>query len=40
MYRQVPAQVDLPAVERTVLAFWADARVFQRTLERNAGGPS
>jgi len=38
MYRQVPAQVDLPAVEREVLAFWADAKVFQRTLERNAGG--
>ena len=39
MYRQVPAQVELPAVEREVLAFWADAKVFQRTLERNAGGP-
>ena len=40
MYRQVPAQVDLPALERGVLAFWADAKVFQRTLERNAGGPA
>ena len=39
MYRQVPTQVDLPAVERDVLAFWADAKIFQRTLERGAGGP-
>ncbi|MDQ3449605.1 MAG: class I tRNA ligase family protein, partial [Actinomycetota bacterium] len=40
MYRQVPTQVDLPAVERDVLAFWADAKIFQRTLERGAGGPA
>src|SRR5688500_9536755 len=40
MYRQVPAQVDLPALEREVLEFWADAKVFERTLDRNAGGPA
>ncbi len=40
MYRQVPAQIDLPRLEHDVLAFWADAKVFQRTLERNAGGPA
>ncbi|MDX6226708.1 MAG: isoleucyl-tRNA synthetase, partial [Frankiales bacterium] len=32
-------QVDLPALERTVLQRWADTDVFARTLARTADGP-
>ncbi|GII76867.1 isoleucine--tRNA ligase [Sphaerisporangium rufum] len=39
-FRPLPAQVDLPAVETEVLARWRDGKVFQRSLEQNAGGPS
>src|SRR5687767_6438052 len=39
MYRPVPPQVDLPAMERDVLAFWRDAKVFDRSLEETADGP-
>ncbi|WP_019877647.1 isoleucine--tRNA ligase [Sporichthya polymorpha] len=38
-YRAVPPQVDLPALEREVLAFWADAKVFERTIDATAEGP-
>jgi isoleucyl-tRNA synthetase len=40
VYRPVPAQVDLPAMEREVLAFWADADVFNRSLQATADGPA
>jgi isoleucyl-tRNA synthetase len=40
MYRQVPAQVDLPAMEREILAFWHDHDTFAKTLERTADGPT
>ncbi len=39
MYRQVPPQVDLPALEHEVLAFWRDHRIFDRSLEQTANGP-
>ncbi len=39
MYRPVPPQVDLPALEREVLAFWADAKVFERTVADTVGRP-
>lgn len=39
MYRAVPPQIDLPAMEREVLNFWHQKDVFQRSLERNSGGP-
>ncbi|HSA53855.1 MAG TPA: class I tRNA ligase family protein, partial [Yinghuangia sp.] len=39
MYRPVPAQVDLPAMEHEVLAFWQDNSIFDRTLEHTADGP-
>jgi len=32
--------VDLPAMEREVLAFWADADVFARSLQATADGPA
>ncbi|GAA0618503.1 isoleucine--tRNA ligase [Sporichthya brevicatena] len=38
-YRAVPPQVDLPALEREVLAFWTDAKVFERTIDATADGP-
>lgn len=37
-FAPLPASVDLPAIEREVLARWADRDVFRRTLERTAGG--
>lgn len=38
-YRQVPAQVDLPALEHAVLDFWREAKVFQKSLEQSEGRP-
>ncbi|MEU1616203.1 isoleucine--tRNA ligase [Streptomyces sp. NPDC008238] len=38
-YRQVPAQVDLPALEHEVLAFWQENKVFARSLEQTEGRP-
>ncbi|MBA0050340.1 isoleucine--tRNA ligase [Streptomyces sp. AJS327] len=38
-YHQVPAQVDLPALERAVLSFWREHRIFDRTLEQSEGRP-
>jgi len=38
-FPDLPAAVDLPAVEREVLARWADGKVFHRSLEQTAGGP-
>jgi isoleucyl-tRNA synthetase len=37
-WRQVPAQVDLPAIERDVLEHWADQGTFAKSLEQSAGG--
>ena len=39
-YHPVPPQVDLPALERDVLAFWADNQTFEKSLERNQGADS
>jgi isoleucyl-tRNA synthetase len=36
--QQLPAQVDLPALERRVLERWERDRVFERSLEQTAGG--
>ncbi|MFE7777452.1 isoleucine--tRNA ligase [Streptomyces sp. NPDC057445] len=38
-YRQVPAQVDLPALEHAVLDFWRDNKVFAKSLEQSEGRP-
>lgn len=37
-WRQVPAQVDLPAIERDVLGYWDDNDTFAKSLEQSAGG--
>ncbi|HEX5016204.1 MAG TPA: isoleucine--tRNA ligase [Actinomycetes bacterium] len=38
MYREVPPQVDLPAVEQEVLTFWDEHDTFHRSLEQRADG--
>jgi isoleucyl-tRNA synthetase len=38
-YRQVPAQVDLPALEHEVLEFWSENKIFARSLEQTEGRP-
>ncbi|MCA1222093.1 isoleucine--tRNA ligase [Streptomyces sp. 8L] len=38
-YRQVPAQVDLPALEHAVLDFWRESRIFAKSMERTEGRP-
>jgi isoleucyl-tRNA synthetase len=39
LYRQVPAQVDLPALDHDVLRFWQEKQIFARSLEQSAGRP-
>ncbi|GAA0942499.1 isoleucine--tRNA ligase [Nonomuraea longicatena] len=39
-FRSLPAQVDLPALEREVLDRWRDGKVFERSVEQNEGNPS
>ncbi|MGW4236543.1 isoleucine--tRNA ligase [Streptomyces sp. NPDC004749] len=38
-YRQVPAQVDLPALEHAVLDFWRESKIFDKSLEQSEGRP-
>ena len=38
-YRQVPAQVDLPALEHEVLEFWARDKIFAKSLAKAEGRP-
>lgn len=37
-YAAVPAQIDLPAMEREILAYWAQNDTFARSLEQTADG--
>jgi len=39
MYRAVPAQIDLPAMEHEVLAMWDEEDVFSRSVAQSAGRP-
>ncbi len=39
-YAPLPPQVDLPALDHEVLAFWREHDVFGQTLQATAGGPS
>ncbi|MBM9505526.1 isoleucine--tRNA ligase [Streptomyces sp. KK5PA1] len=39
LYRQVPAQVDLPALEHEVLALWSERKTFARSVEQTQGRP-
>ena len=36
-YRPVPPQVDLPALEREVLDFWREQKIFEKSVARNEG---
>jgi isoleucyl-tRNA synthetase len=38
-YRPVDPKVDLPAMERRVLEFWREQKVFERSLELRKGAP-
>ncbi|HRL81158.1 MAG TPA: class I tRNA ligase family protein, partial [Propioniciclava sp.] len=38
-YNAVAPQVDLPAMEHEVLAFWRDHGTFERTLAQTDGSP-
>ncbi len=39
-YRPVPPQVDLPALEHEVLAFWDDNKIFDKSLDRAGSRPT
>ncbi|MGD0602140.1 MAG: isoleucine--tRNA ligase [Streptosporangiaceae bacterium] len=39
-FQPLPVPVDLPALEREVLARWQDAGIFERSLDQTAAGPS
>jgi isoleucyl-tRNA synthetase len=38
-YRDVPAKIDLPVMEKDILSFWADQDIFHKSLERTQDGP-
>jgi isoleucyl-tRNA synthetase len=37
--RPLPAQIDLPALEREMLRRWQDDKIFERSLQRTESGP-
>lgn len=39
MFRTIPANADFPKLEREVLAFWKEQRIYEKSLERRAGAP-
>lgn len=39
-YRDVPAKIDLPVMEREILGFWQEAAIFEKSLAKNADGPT
>ena len=40
MYRPVPARIDLPAMEREIIAHWRERDVFHRSLAATQGRPN
>ena len=39
-FTQIPAAVDLPAMEKNILAFWSENSIFEKSLSaRSAGTP-
>ncbi|CAB4644594.1 unannotated protein [freshwater metagenome] len=36
-FRPLPAQIDLPAMERSILDLWGDEKIFERSLSARAG---
>jgi isoleucyl-tRNA synthetase len=39
VYRDVPAKIDLPAMEHDVLSFWKDNDIFSKSMARTSDGP-
>ena len=39
MYRPVPRVPDFPAMERDILHFWDEHRIFEKLRANNADGP-
>ena len=39
-YRDVPAKIDLPEMEREILGFWQQAAIFEKSLAKSADGPT
>jgi isoleucyl-tRNA synthetase len=39
-FRAIPAAVDLPAVEHSILKFWRDNSIFEKTVAAREGAPS
>jgi isoleucyl-tRNA synthetase len=40
MYRPVPPQVNLPALDHAVLDLWREHKIFERSLDQTAAGPN
>src|SRR5689334_20303895 len=38
-FTAVPPKIDLPEIDRRVIAWWRDNDIFQRSLDRTADGP-
>ena len=38
-YRDVPAKINLPEMERDILSFWSDNDIFHKSLKANEDGP-
>lgn len=38
-FDKVPTELDFPTEERAILAFWKQARIFDKSMERTASGP-
>ena len=39
-YRDVPAKIDLPLMEREILGFWQQAAIFEKSLTQSIDGPT
>ena len=39
LYKPVPRVPDFPGIEREMLRFWEEKRIFQKLREQNANGP-
>ena len=39
-YRDVPAKINLPEMEREILAFWQEASIFEKSLTQTESGPT
>jgi isoleucyl-tRNA synthetase len=39
-FRAIPAAVDLPAVEHSILKFWRENSIFEKTVAAREGAPT